>query len=84
MRQGMATEQALLKVMERVIALTESRLLDDRGRPVFDLSFYAVHKDGRFAGATAYSGGRYAVCDSQGARLMPSAYLFPASERPRR
>ena len=84
MRQGMAPEQAVLKTMERVIALTEPRLLGDRGRPFFDLSFYAVHKDGRFAGATAYSGGRYAVCDARGARLEQAAYLFPASERPRR
>jgi N4-(beta-N-acetylglucosaminyl)-L-asparaginase len=84
MRQGMAPEQALLKVMERVIALTEPRLLDDRGRPYFDLAFYAVARDGRFAGATAYSGGRYAVCDAAGARLMNAAYLFPASDRPRR
>ena len=84
MRQGMAPEQALLKVMERVIAVTEPRLLDERGRPFFDLAFYAVHKDGRFAGATAYSGGRFAMCDSQGARFVQSASLFPASERPRR
>jgi N4-(beta-N-acetylglucosaminyl)-L-asparaginase len=84
MRQGMTPEQSLIKVMERVIAMTERRLLDDRGRPYFDLSFYAVAKDGRHAGATAYSGGRYAVCDARGARHVQSAYLFPASERPRR
>jgi N4-(beta-N-acetylglucosaminyl)-L-asparaginase len=84
MRQGMSPEQALMKVMERVIALTERRLLDDRGRPFFDLNFYAVARDGRFAGACAYQGGRFAVCDAQGARLVNMAYLFPASERPRR
>jgi len=84
MRNGMAPEQALMKVMERVIALTESRLLDDRGRPYFDLQFYALGKDGRFAGATAYQGGKYAVADAQGARLVDCAYLFKADERPRR
>ena len=84
MRNGMTPEAAIIKVMERVIALTEPRLLDDRGRPFFDLQFYALAKDGRFAGATAYQGGKYAVADAQGARLVDCAYLFKADERPRR
>jgi N4-(beta-N-acetylglucosaminyl)-L-asparaginase len=84
MRQGMAPEQALTRVMERVLAMTEKRLLDDRGRPYFDLSYYAVSKDGRFAGATAYEGGQFAVCDAQGARLVDSAFLFKKSEKPTR
>jgi N4-(beta-N-acetylglucosaminyl)-L-asparaginase len=83
MRQGMSPEQACLKTMERVIALTEARLLDARGRPKFGLNFYAVSKDGRFAGAAAYQGARFAVADSAGARLVESAYLFKDSERPR-
>ena len=84
MRQGMTPEQSIIKVMERVIALTEKRLLDDRGRPFFDLQFYALTKDGRFAGATAYEGSKFAVCDAQGPRHVDCAYLFKASERPRR
>lgn len=76
MRQGMAPEAALLKVLERVVATTEQRLLDASGKPKFDLEFYAVTKDGRYAGATLYSGGRFAVCDEKGSRLEPAAYLF--------
>ena len=76
MRQGMAPEAALIKVLERVVATTEARLLNANGRPKFDLEFYAVAKDGRHAGATLYSGGRYAVCDEKGARLEPAAFLF--------
>jgi len=83
MRQGMSPEAALMKVMERVIAMTEKRLLDDRGRPYFDLSYYAVSKDGRFAGACAYQGAKFAVADAQGARLVESAYLFKREERPK-
>ena len=83
MRQGMSPEAALMKVMERVIAMTEKRLLDDRGRPYFDLNYYAVSKDGRFAGACAYEGGRFAVCDAAGARLENSAFLFKRDERPK-
>ena len=82
MRMGMSPEAALMKVMERVIAMTEKRLLNDRGRPYFDLSYYAVNKKGEFAGAVAYQGGSYAVCDAQGARHVPAAYLFKREERP--
>jgi N4-(beta-N-acetylglucosaminyl)-L-asparaginase len=82
MRQGMSPEQALIKLMERVIAMTERRLLNDRGRPYFDLNFYAVHKDGRYAGASAYEGGRFAVADDRGARHEATVYLFKREERP--
>jgi N4-(beta-N-acetylglucosaminyl)-L-asparaginase len=82
MRQGMSPEQALMKTMERVIAMTETRLLNEKGRPYFDLQFYAINKKGEFAGATAYQGGRYAVCDAQGPRQLEMAYLFKREERP--
>ena len=82
MRQGMTPEAACLKTIERVIAMTERRLVDDRGRPRFDLDFYALAKDGRFGGASAYSGSRFAVADASGARLVDSAYMFKDSERP--
>ena len=84
MRNGMTPEAALMKVMERVIANTEKRLLSDKGRPLFDLDFYAINKRGEFAGACAYEGSRYAVCDAQGARFVPSAFLFGQGERPKR
>ncbi len=83
MRNGATPETALMKVMERVIAMTEKRLLDDRGKPYFDLTYYAVTKDGRFAGACAYEGTQYAVCDAQGPRLLECAYLFKKNERPK-
>jgi N4-(beta-N-acetylglucosaminyl)-L-asparaginase len=83
MRQGMAPEQACLKTLERVVAMTERRLLDDRGRPRFSLNYYAVAKDGRTGGAALYQGARYAVADEKGARLVDSAYLFKREERPR-
>ncbi len=82
MRQGMSPEQALLKTMERVIAMTEKRLLNGRGRPYFDLQFYAINKKGEWAGATAYEGGKYSVCDAQGARHLDMAYLFKKEEKP--
>ena len=76
LRQGLSPEASLMKVIERVVAMTEKRLLDANGRPKFDLEFYVVSKDGRHAGATLFSGGRYAVCDEKGARLEDCAFMY--------
>ena len=83
MRQGMSPQQALMKVMERVIAMTEKRLLDEHGRPYFQLQYYAVNKKGEYAGACAYEGSKFAVADSNGARLEDCAFLFKRSEQPK-
>ncbi len=82
MRQGIAPEEACLRTIDRVIAMTESRLLGPNKRPLFDLAFYALAKDGRFGAATAYEGFQFAVADSSGARLMNAAYRFKKSEKP--
>ena len=84
MRRGMSPEQACLATLERVVAMTEPRLLGERGRPRFNLNFYALHKDGRTGGAGIYSGSQYAVADERGARLADCASLYPRAEMPRR
>jgi N4-(beta-N-acetylglucosaminyl)-L-asparaginase len=83
MRQGATPQQACLRTLERAVAMTERRLLDDRGRPRFNLTFYAVAKDGSYGGAALYQGASFAVADARGARLEESAYLFGREERPR-
>jgi N4-(beta-N-acetylglucosaminyl)-L-asparaginase len=82
MRQGASPEEACMRTIDRVIAMTEPRLLDSRGRPLFDLQFYAVSRDGRFGSASAYEGFQYAVADAGGARLLPMPYKFARSDRP--
>ena len=77
MRHGYAPEDACLEVLRRVVAMTEDRLLDERGRPRFGLSFYAVHKDGRYGAATMYEGPQFAVASAEGVRHEPMAFLFP-------
>ncbi len=77
MRQGLSPAQATMKTLERIVATTEARLLDSRGRPNFDIQFYAVAKDGRYAGATLYEGADFAVCDERGARVELCAPLYP-------
>jgi N4-(beta-N-acetylglucosaminyl)-L-asparaginase len=81
MRQGLAPDVAVLKTLERLVAMTESRLLRADGRPNFDIQFYAVTKDGRYAGGTLYEGAQFAVCDERGARLEKCVSLYPRPSR---
>jgi N4-(beta-N-acetylglucosaminyl)-L-asparaginase len=83
MRNGATPEQAALKTLERMVHMTEARMLDDKGRPRYDIQVYAVAKDGRYGSATMYEGASFAVCDEKGARLERCAFLFKNAERPR-
>lgn len=78
MRRGMKPTDACLETLKRVVAATEARLLDERGRPKFNLNFYAVNKRGEFGAASLFPG-RYAAHDGIEAKLRDSAYLFPRS-----
>jgi N4-(beta-N-acetylglucosaminyl)-L-asparaginase len=82
MRQGLSPDEACMKTIDRVIAMTEPRLLDPSGRPLFDLQFFALARDGRFGSASAYEGDHFAVADAAGARLLPMPFRFARAERP--
>lgn len=75
MRQGMHPKDAALATLKRVVAMTPPRLLDESGRPTFQLQFYAVNKKGVY-GAAALRPSPFAVCDDQGARLEQCATLY--------
>ncbi len=83
MRAGRAPKDACLDVLKRIAETTkEKRLLDDRGRPAFPISFYAVSKSGAYGMAAMWSHrpsgkpSQFAVADSKGARLENAAYLY--------
>jgi len=78
MRQGMKPADAGLAALKRVVALTPPRLLNERGRPRYQLNFYAVTKAGDIGGASLYPS-QYAAADDRGARLADSAHLFDAA-----
>ena len=76
MRQGMKPADACLATLKRLVAMTPPRLLDARGRPTFQIQFYAVNKSGDY-GCGALFPTRYAVCDdSNGARELDGAHLY--------
>ncbi len=77
MRRGATATEAALEACKRIVARTKiKRLLDDKGRPNFNVKFYCLRKDGDHGAATIWSGGQYAVHDAQEGRLLPAAYVF--------
>jgi N4-(beta-N-acetylglucosaminyl)-L-asparaginase len=78
MRQGKSPEEACLLACKRIVSHTKmKRLLDDDGKPNFDVRFYALNKRGEFGSASIWSGGKFAVNTGEAkSRLVDSAYLF--------
>jgi N4-(beta-N-acetylglucosaminyl)-L-asparaginase len=79
LRRGMAPTDACLATLRRAVATTEPGLLDARGRPKFQLTYYALNKRGQYGCASLYSGyraGTYAVHDGSEARLVEFAFLY--------
>jgi N4-(beta-N-acetylglucosaminyl)-L-asparaginase len=77
MRQGLSPEEAGLRVLKRIAENTiEPYLLDDKGRPNFNLLFYVLNKKGEYAGVSMNSGRKFAVHDGSSNRLRDVAYLY--------
>jgi N4-(beta-N-acetylglucosaminyl)-L-asparaginase len=81
MRRGAHPKDACLETLKRVAATTKAkRLLDEKGRPKFGLSFYAVNKTGDYGAAAMWhhkeQPARHSVADARGARLEDMATLF--------
>ena len=73
MRQGLGPKDAGMAALERIASYTiDPRLLNEDGRPRFNVSFYILNKAGDYAGVAFYGGERaFAVCDENGARQEP-------------
>jgi N4-(beta-N-acetylglucosaminyl)-L-asparaginase len=77
LRRGLAPKDAVLEACKRVVATNKlPRLRDAQGRPNFDVKFYCVGKDGRFAGASLWAGAKMAVHDGDSARLVACESLY--------
>ena len=78
MRAGKAPEAACLASLERLVQATRvPYLLDDKGRPSFDVKFYAVNKRGETGSAAIWSGAKHAVCRSGSKPVHEDcAYLY--------
>lgn len=77
MRQGHSPEEACLRTLQRIADnTTEPYLRDEAGRPNFQVHFYAVNKQGQFAGAAMYADRQFAAHDGAENRLHDCAYLY--------
>jgi len=78
MRAGKSPESACLAALERLVQATRvPYLLDDKGRPSFDVKFYAVNKKGETGSAAIWSGAKHAVCRSGSEPVhMDCAHLY--------
>jgi N4-(beta-N-acetylglucosaminyl)-L-asparaginase len=78
LRRGLEPKDALIEVCKRIAATNRApRLRDAKGRPNFNVSFYCVTKDGRYAGGSLWAGTRMAVHDGDSARLVDCVSLYP-------
>jgi N4-(beta-N-acetylglucosaminyl)-L-asparaginase len=72
LRRGTSPKDAGMEALRRIKAnQVEKRLLNARGEPNFNISFYVVNVRGEYAGVTMYNPGKvqFAVCDEKGPRL---------------
>ena len=84
MRNGMSPKDAGLTALKRVVANTvEKRLLNSRGKPNFNVRYYALNTSGEYAGLSLYefsSNGKraqFALCTENGPRMSSAEFLLP-------
>lgn len=73
MRRGMSPKDAGMEALKRIKANTiESRLLNTKGNPNFNIRFFVLNKQGEYAGVAMYRAGetKFAVCTENGAQAL--------------
>lgn len=76
MRRGSSPKDAGMTALKRIVSNTiEKRLLNSRGQPNFNVTFYALNAQGDYAGVALYPT-QYAVCTEEGPRTLPVEALF--------
>ena len=76
MRRGASPKDAGMAALKRIAANTiEKRLLNNRGQPNFNVTFYVVNRKGEHAGVALYPT-QYAVCTESGPRTLSVEALF--------
>jgi len=77
MRMGNSPKEACLKMCKRIVDHARARdLKNEDGKPLFNVSFYAITKDGRYGAASIKGPASFSICDSSGARAENTVFLF--------
>jgi len=77
-RRGMKPKDALIATCKQVVETTtrDPRFRDDRGKPTFNVVFYCLTKDGKYAAAHIHGPASLAVHDGEQAKMVDSAALL--------
>ncbi len=76
MRGGMSPQEACMEALRRIAKRTEKRLRDASGNPNYQVTMYAIRKDGQVGGASLMPGVKMTVHDASGSRQMELSGLF--------
>jgi N4-(beta-N-acetylglucosaminyl)-L-asparaginase len=77
MAEGLDPQEACLRVLKWIADHTRlPMLLNRKGEPDFQVTMYALRKDGAFGSASMRKGATFSVHDGVQGRVEPSAYLF--------
>jgi N4-(beta-N-acetylglucosaminyl)-L-asparaginase len=77
MRRGLSPKDAIMETVKRIAATNKTkRLQESKGRPNFNVQFYAITKDGKYAGGSIWPGGKMAVHDGDSAKLVELTPLY--------
>jgi len=82
MRRGLSPKDAGMEALKRIRANTvETRLLNAKGNPNFNIRFFVLNKRGEYAGVAMYHAGetKFAVCTENGARTLDLEPLLPGA-----
>lgn len=76
MRAGKTPKEAGLEMARRIAANTVPRLRDKDGRPMYDLTFYLLGKNGDYAGVSLWGPSKFAITDEKGTRHEECVSLY--------
>src|SRR5213592_3284797 len=87
MRRGMSPKDAGMAALKRLLTNTiEKRLLNQRGKPNFNVNYYIVNVKGDYAGVSLYEvsdkePARFAICTEDGPRTLQAEAMFTGAPR---
>jgi N4-(beta-N-acetylglucosaminyl)-L-asparaginase len=78
LRRGMHPKDAGMEACKRIKSNTvEKRLLDSKGDPNFNVTFYILDAKGQFAGVSLMAGASFAACTENGPETLHCEPLIP-------
>jgi N4-(beta-N-acetylglucosaminyl)-L-asparaginase len=77
MESGDTPEAACLHVLRLIAERAESRLRDAQGRPTFNVTMYAIRKDGLLGAASIHPGYEFTCFDGTTVRTLKASSVYP-------